>query len=65
MININKKELLSNDFFFKKENIELMHRSTHKQLIKFLNEINKSLKEEVDLLSNILKYIDEKVIKNN
>ena len=42
-----------------------MHRSTHKQLIKFLNKINKSLKEEVDLLSNILKYIDEKVIKNN
>ncbi len=42
-----------------------MHRSTHKQLIKFLNEINKSLKEEVDLLSNILKYINEKVIKNN
>ena len=42
-----------------------MHRSTHKQLIKLLNEINKSLKEEVDLLSNILKYIDEKVIKNN
>ena len=46
-----------------------MHRSTDEQLIKFLNEINKSLKEKVDLLnntiSNILKCIDEKAIKNN